>query len=136
MMKRAASFCLLSILLTGSNVFAVENVIYNNFAVCSADIDGVPTRLDYFEELAANDEKPTGKGFVMQTLGAKDGLQMLLQTTVQKDNNIRKVDMYSALNPLTLFAKIEFPTDQSTFMVDIFAINFSAKWATVSCVSK
>ncbi len=49
-------------LLSASHSYA--GMLYNNFASCTAVIDGVPVELDFFSQYES--DKPTGIGFSVQ----------------------------------------------------------------------
>jgi hypothetical protein len=98
-------------------------------------IDGVPFTLDFFEELNAQTEVATGKGYVVQTMGKPDScIKMMSNINVKTSaaESLKTVEMFAVLEPSVSFAT--FSIDQTKkSSIKIYSSSFKAVWGNFNC---
>ncbi len=128
--------CLLSLGIASPSLAAPSSTLFNHVASCVGSIDGTKTALNFFEEMDERDDKLTGRGFFIQSMGNNEMSPKFSGHLVVKGNPTGKdIEMRAAINSKITFAKITIPAVKKDFKLNIFAIPFRQEWGNFECVN-
>jgi hypothetical protein len=118
-------------ILTSISTYAGDK-IFSNFASCSSKMDGTSVTLDFFEEYKVGQEKPTGNGYIIQTIGQ---IKVMSNMKIKEIKKGKEIVMFTALEPSDVFASFKINMKNKS-KVEIFANSYQQVWGTFKCVPR